>query len=143
MTRTRWIDESRLTITGDRATARREDQESQASKPVGRPQQVLDASRSKMNKLESRYAQYLEALKFGKEIRDWRYEPFKLKLAEKCTYCPDFFIVTKDGAFECHETKGWLREDSWIKLKVAAREFPWWQFKLITWGQGQWEVKYL
>ena len=132
--RTRWIDEATLTIKGDKAVFKRE--------TVGAPV-TTKQPKPTMNKLEARYAQYLEALKFGGEIRDFRFEPFRLKLADRCTYCPDFFVVTKDGGFEVHECKGFMRDDAAVKLKVASENFPWWQFKLIKWVKGQWEVKTL
>lgn len=134
MSRTRWIDESLISIKGDRATVNRDTLNISAIPK-------LKAMKPKMNKLETRYFQYLSALKFAGEIRDFRFEPFRLKLAEKCTYCPDFFVVTKDGAFEVHETKGFMRDDAAVKLKVAAENFPWWQFKVIRWVKGQWEVR--
>lgn len=157
--RTRWIDEATLNINGDKARVRSGESKTPASgeRLVSTPsglrgnrdhaetatRTIQKGSASTMNKLETRYAQYLKALKFGGEIRDFRFEPFRLKLADRCTYCPDFFVVTKDGAFEVHECKGFMRDDAAVKLKVAAENFPWWQFKLIKWGKGIWEIKNL
>lgn len=84
------------------------------------------------SKLEAQYAQYLDALKYGKELRTWVYEPLKFRLADRCWYTPDFLVVQNDGALELHEVKGWMREDANVKLKVVARLFPWFTFKLVT-----------
>ena len=132
--RTRWIDPALLNIKGDKATVNRGTVNSSAI-------QKVKVEKPKMNKLETRYAQYLEALKFAGEIRDFRFEPFRLKLAKDCTYCPDFFVVTRDGEFQVHECKGFMRDDAAVKLKVAAENFHWWQFKVIRWVKGQWEVR--
>lgn len=139
--RTRWLDETRLNISGDRATARREDSATSTLLGGVPTQQGGDAAGRTMNKLESRYAQYLQALKFGGEIRDWRFESVKLQLADSCTYRPDFLIVGNDGHVEYHECKGFFRDDAKVKIKVAAAMFPWWPFKVIRWGKGRWEVQ--
>ena len=155
--RTRWIDEATLNIKGDKARVRSWESKTPASgeRLVSTPsglrgnrdhaetatRTIQKGSASSMNKLETRYAQYLEAMKHAGEIKDWRFEPFRLKLAKDCTYCPDFFIVTKDGSFEVHETKGFMRDDAAVKLKVAVDIFPWWQFKLIKLVKGKWEIK--
>ena len=57
-------------------------------------------------------------------------EPFSLKLADKCRYTPDFVVLRADGKLVAHEVKGFFREDSKIKLKVAARLFSWIEFRL-------------
>ncbi|MBT9170537.1 MAG: hypothetical protein DDT18_00880 [Actinobacteria bacterium] len=88
---------------------------------------------SKMNKMEGRYCQELELLKRAGEIVDYRFEPFGLKLADKTYYHPDFLVVYKDK-FEIIEIKGFMRDDANVKLKIAAKEFPWFQFKLIFWN---------
>lgn len=78
-----------------------------------------------MNKLEASYALYLEAQKRLGHIRDFGYEAITLKIADDCRYTADFFVMAIDDVIEFHETKGpFAREDSIIKLKVAARTFP-------------------
>ncbi|MCB0176527.1 MAG: hypothetical protein KDJ97_38870 [Anaerolineae bacterium] len=78
-----------------------------------------------MNKLESEYAQRLEALKACGEIIWWSFESVKLRLADNTFYTPDFFVQRVDGSFEVHETKGFMRDDANVKLKVANEFFPW------------------
>ena len=46
---------------------------------------------------EREYAEMLAIQKLNGEIRDWRYEPIRLKLAEQTTYTPDFMVITKEG----------------------------------------------
>lgn len=140
--RNRWIDEERLiSLKGDHVKVRGEGQGKAVSQTASTAQKALDASRPKMNKLEMRYSQFLDVLKFTGDIKDWRFEATKLRLANNCTLTPDFLVITKDGATEYHETKGFLREDSWIKLKVAAETYPWWPFKLVRRIKGEWEIK--
>lgn len=83
-----------------------------------------------MNRLETAYAEELEAKRFGGIIREWHFQALTLKLANDTRYTPDFFVVAQDGAVECHETKGHMRDDAAVKLKVAARQFPF-RFYLI------------
>jgi len=90
-----------------------------------------------MNKTETAYAQMLELLKRSDEIVDYRYEPFKLILAKSTTYTPDFLVVYS-GHFECHEVKGFWRDDARVKIKVAAELFPWFKFVAVTLKRGQW-----
>lgn len=84
------------------------------------------------NGLEADYAALLERRKRIGEILDWRYEPFRIILADRTTYQPDFFIVAPDRTLEFHETKGWFREDARVKVKVVARMFPWFKFVVVT-----------
>ena len=98
---------------------------------------------SPMNKLETAYSQYLDALKFGKDIVDYRFEPFKLILVHgvphqrnETSYKPDFLVI-KD-VFEIHEVKGFWRDDARIKLKMAAQMFPWFKFFAVTKKKGLW-----
>ena len=84
------------------------------------PSPVRDRFRSNT---ERRYAAVLETHKRAGDIDEWYYEPMKLRLAEKCFYSPDFLIRRADN-LEIHEVKGFIREDSIVKLKVAARLYP-------------------
>lgn len=95
-----------------------------------------------MNTLERRYAEQLELQRVTGVILWWKFQPlkFKLRLADKTYYTPDFLVVARDGALECHETKGFMQDDAAVKLKVAAETFPF-RFKLVKWEKKQWEVK--
>jgi hypothetical protein len=80
-----------------------------------------DPKRVGMNRTENRYADLLEVRKIFGEIRDWHYERTRFILADKTTLLVDFDVVLTDGEVEYHEVKGgFIREDAWVKLKVAA-----------------------
>lgn len=54
-----------------------------------------------------------------------KYESITLRLADRTTYTPDWYVIRSDGVVEFHEVKGGLtREDAWVKLKVAADQYP-------------------
>jgi hypothetical protein len=91
-----------------------------------------------MNRTEAAYAQTLEARKQAGEVVWWEYEGITLKLADDTRYTPDFAVMLANGEMEMHETKGFLREDAWIKLKVAARQFPFrfWLVKKVKPSDG-------
>lgn len=94
-----------------------------------------------MNGLETKYAHWLEGERTAGRIHAWMFEPMALRLGERCSYNPDFLVIFPDGRTEIHETKGHWQDDALVKIKVAANQFPWWQFKAIQWRSGQWQVR--
>ena len=98
-----------------------------------------------MNKTEAEYADALEARKARGEIVWWRYEAITLKLADNTRYTPDFLLMLPDGELQVHETKGgFIREDGWQKLKIAAGLFPFRFFlcqKRAKKDGGDWLIK--
>lgn len=94
-----------------------------------------------MNKLEAAYAQHLDALKHAGTVAWWRYEAVGLRLADRTFYHPDFMVMMADGTLEAHETKGFMRDDAAVKLKVAACAFPF-VFKLVKKQKGgAWDIR--
>jgi len=87
--------------------------------------------------LERRYARHLEMLRLAAEISDYKYEVWTFRLAERCTYTPDFLVWMPDGSAEMHEVKGFRgahgRNDSTgrAKIRIAADMFPQIVFRLI------------
>lgn len=77
-----------------------------------------------MNKTEARYATLLELRRQANEILWYAYEGFKLRLADNTWYTPDFAVMDIDGFLECHEVKGFWRDDARVKIKVAANLYP-------------------
>ena len=79
-----------------------------------------------MNKTEAKYAAILRAREIAGEVAFWRYECVKFKLADKCWFGVDFFVMLVDGTIEMHEVKGGFIHDDGgiIKLKAAAAQFP-------------------
>lgn len=96
-----------------------------AAKPaVARPADLFAG----MNDTEKEWATILEAEKRDGTIEDWRFESFTLTLAPDCRYTPDFWVLRGNGEMEFHETKGFWRDDAKVKIRVAARMFPWFTF---------------
>ena len=95
-----------------------------------------------MNKLEARYAEYLEGLRLGGDIVRWQFEKITLKLAHDMRFTPDFWILYPDGHGELHDTKGFMREDAKLKLKIAVEQFPEFLFAVVTWDKrGGWQFE--
>lgn len=96
------------------------------------------ASAPKMNKLEASYAQHLDLLLYSKQITWWKDHPFNLRLSGmKCYYAVDFMVIAHDMTVELHETKGFMRDDAFVKFKVASEQYPHFVFKLITKSKGE------
>lgn len=94
----------------------------------------------KMNKTESAYARYLEALKHVGEVLWYEFEPMNLRLADKCFYTVDFMVMVKSGQIECHEVKGYWTDDALVKIKAAAEKFPF-RFISVRLVKGNWDVR--
>lgn len=77
-----------------------------------------------MNKTESAYGAYLELRRRAGEVAWYRFEPFKLRLADRTFYEPDYGVMLANGEMEVHECKGFWTDDARVKIKVAADQFP-------------------
>jgi hypothetical protein len=92
-----------------------------------------------MNGLETAYAAFLEARKTDRDVLWWKFQPMRLRLADGAFYKPDFGVLTRECLFELHETKGFWREASRVRIKIAAEQFPF-RFIAITRAKaGGWE----
>jgi hypothetical protein len=96
--------------------------------------------KGEMNKTESRYAQELELRKRVGEILWCEFEGITLKLGFDCRYTPDFAVMLANGELEMHEVKGFMKEDAQVKIRTAAKNFPF-RFYLARWKDGGFEVK--
>ena len=85
-----------------------------------------------MNGLEKRYSQYLEGLRVGGEVLEWRYEALKLRLGDATFFTPDFIVVYPDR-IEAHECKGFLEEAASVRIRVAATQFWYMGFVMVRW----------
>lgn len=94
----------------------------------------------RMNKLETDYSRHLDSRKQRGEIFGYFFESFKLRLADKTWYTPDFLVILADGTLEFHETKGFRRDDAMVKIKVAAEQYPVFAFLLVEQAQGAWAM---
>jgi hypothetical protein len=77
-----------------------------------------------MNQTEAAYAAYLEQLRHAGEVAWFKFEGFKLRLADSTFYTPDFAVLAGSGHLECHEVKGFWEEDARAKIKIAASLYP-------------------
>lgn len=94
-----------------------------------------------MNKLEQRYADILERQFQQGTIKGFGFQRYTFRLADDTRFTPDFHVVTLDDVLEFHETKGFMRDDAHVKLKVAAEMFPH-PFKLVKYDKTNgWVVK--
>jgi len=106
-----------------------------------------------MNKLEEAYAGILSGRKLVGEILDYKFESMTRKLADDGRYAPDFMVLMPDMEIQLHEvkagmavkrdgvatgeTKAMSEDASRIKIKIAAKEFPF-RFILAYCRKGQW-----
>ncbi len=96
----------------------------------------------RMNKSEAEYRLMLGA---RPDVFSVDYERITFKLADDTRYTPDFHVLTRSGEIEIHEVKGFMEDDAWVKLKVAAEQFQMYRFFKATRRAkkhgGGWEVK--
>lgn len=83
-----------------------------------------------MNKTEAEYDALLALRQIAGEVLWRRFEGLKLRLADSTFYTPDFAVMAADGVIECHEVKGFWRDDARVKIKVAAEQYPF-RFKAV------------
>ncbi len=80
--------------------------------------------KGQLNQLEKAYLQHLDLRQKAGEIRRYWVKGIKLSLAPNTTITVDFFVLANDDVLEAHETKGFMEDDAAVKLKVAAKEWP-------------------
>ena len=92
-----------------------------------------------MNLTEKAYANLLEVRRLAGEIVGYRFEAYKLRLADNTHYTPDFVVQMPDGSIELHEVKAckstggfFCEDDAKVKIKVAAETFP--EFSFVMCG---------
>jgi len=76
---------------------------------------------------EANIGRYLNFLKDKKQIKDWKYEAqvftFPVERGNKF-YRPDFMIINNNDSIEYYEVKGYMDNNSRIKLDRMARYYP-------------------
>jgi hypothetical protein len=87
---------------------------------------------------EREYAALLDIKVRAGMIRRYAYEPDRLEIGVGARYKPDFKVWTDTGTIEYHEVKGYRREASIVRIKVAAKQYPQFRFVLVTKKDGQW-----
>lgn len=96
----------------------------------------------KMNKTEEAFFEYLKATMPDCDYTHYA-QSITLLIANGCRYTPDFISVSKlTGEWLAHETKGFMRDDAGVKIKVAASVYPAIKFRLVTKRKGgQWDIQ--
>jgi hypothetical protein len=94
-----------------------------------------------MNRLEQQYANHLELRRIAGDILWWSYEAIKFRLAKATYYTPDFVVMMPDGELQCHEVKGFWRDDARVKIKVVAEVFPITFVAVTGSGKRGWKTK--
>jgi hypothetical protein len=90
---------------------------------------------AKLNKTERTYLAYLRGTNSGAWIG---VQNITLKLADDTRFTPDFSVVNHDGEMRLIDVKGFQREDALIKIKVAARLFPFCRFVIVKRDGSGW-----
>jgi predicted nuclease of restriction endonuclease-like RecB superfamily len=76
-----------------------------------------------LNKTERAFLEHLRR-------QDWEWigiQCLTLKIGDRCRYTPDFAAM-KAGRIVLWEVKGFWRDDARVKIKTAARAFPFFNF---------------
>jgi hypothetical protein len=100
--------------------------------------------KEQLNQLEKDYLKLLELRKAAGEIQEFWIKGMKLTLAPNTTLTVDFFVLTNDDILEAHETKGFMEEDANVKLKVAAKLWPFRFYvirKKLKRDGGGWDIR--
>lgn len=96
----------------------------------------LSTDCQKLNKTESAYLQFLKT----QDLQWIGVQNITLKLADDTRYTCDFFCIDHDGILHGREVKGtFVRDDAKVKIKVAARMFPWIRFSIVKKVKNGWE----
>lgn len=97
---------------------------------------VPTTDEDKLNKTERAYLGYLRMLN-----TKWiGIQNITLKLADDTRLTPDFSFIQNSGRFVFVDVKGFQREDALIKMKVAARQFPMFDFLIVKRNGDRWDV---
>lgn len=88
------------------------------------------------NKTEQAFGLRLYSMKTRGEIRDYAFEPVKLRLGRGAWYTPDFVVYEKDQGVTVYEVKGFWREAARVRIKVAARLYPMLRFVAVKKDKG-------
>lgn len=109
--------------------------------PKQKPQEIINLTyaettdESKLNKTERAYLAFLLRLD---DV--WvGVQNLTFKLANDCRFTPDFSAIDARGKMRCIDVKGFQREDALIKIKVAARMFPFVLFVIVKKNGTGWD----
>lgn len=77
-----------------------------------------------MNAQEKRYDAHLALRLQAGEIKWYKFQGMKFRLADNTFYTPDFNVMTADDVLEQHEVKGFWQDTARVKIKVASDLYP-------------------
>jgi hypothetical protein len=80
-----------------------------------------------MKRTETAYAVQLENERLAGQVKWWKFEGIKLRLADSTFLTVDFAVMRADDVMEMHDVKGAraiYAEDAKVKMKVAAEAYP-------------------
>ena len=96
----------------------------------------LSTDEEKLNKTEKAFLTYMRLGGF-----DWiGVQNVTLKLADDVRYTVDFTAI-RLGKLMAYEVKGFFRDDARVKIKVAARLFPWISFVIVRKTKDGWQYE--
>lgn len=82
----------------------------------------------KLNKTERAYLHHLRSQPNNVWVG---VQNLTVKIADDCRLTPDFAVLDARGKLTLIDVKGFQREDALIKMKVAARLFPMFEFSIV------------
>jgi len=110
-------------------------QKAKGNRPTFSVTVIKSTDEEKLNKTEQAYLAYLRSLK-----PQWLgIQNITLKMADDTRYTPDFFAIDSLGVLHAREVKGFWRDDAKVKIKVAARQFPWIRFTVAVKDGNYWK----
>lgn len=98
----------------------------------------ISTDEAKLNKTERAFLAHLRA----NQAHCLHVQAVTLKLAHDCRLTVDFtYLNQSNWRFTFVDVKGWQREDALIKMKVAARMFPEFDFVIVKKTKDGWDTK--
>lgn len=79
------------------------------------------------SKTEANWARWLDFQLHSGELANWLYEPVQFRFGvfrRNNFYKPDFLLINKDGTYIFHEVKGWMDNDSKVRMNRMKRFYP-------------------
>jgi len=95
--------------------------------------------RPKRNKTEREFWQITESRVKAGELQWAGWECCKFLVgAGVCWYCPDVIALDAGGNLIAYEVKGFWRDDARVKIKAAAKQYPWIRFIAVRKTKSMW-----
>jgi len=95
---------------------------------------------AKLNKTERAFLAWLRGSRPDEPVVG--IQNIALKLGDDCRYTPDFWSIRSlEEGMTFWEVKGFWRDDARVKIKVAARQFPWAKFVAVQRIKGLWKFE--